>query len=67
MKLKIAYQGVAGAYSNIAAQKIYPDSEYVACDTFAEAFAKVQDGVVDFAVIPVENSTAGLPPSLKPT
>ena len=59
MKLKIAYQGVAGAYSNIAAQKIYPDSEYVACDTFAEAFAKVQDGVVDFAVIPVENSTAG--------
>lgn len=59
MKLKIAYQGVAGAYSNIAARNVYPDSEYVACDTFEEAMDKVQNGEVDFAMIPVENSTAG--------
>ena len=59
MKLKIAYQGVAGAYSNIAAQNVYPESVYVACETFEEAFEKVQSGAADFAMIPVENSTAG--------
>ncbi len=59
MKLKIAYQGVAGAYSNIAAKNVYPDSVYVSCDTFEEAMDKVQNGEVDFAVIPIENSTAG--------
>ena len=57
MKLKIAYQGVAGAYSNIAAQNVYPESVYVACETFEEAFEKVQSGAADFAMIPVENST----------
>ncbi len=59
MKLKIAYQGVAGAYSHIAARNVYPDSLYVPCETFGEAMNKVQAGEVDFAVIPVENSTAG--------
>lgn len=59
MNLKVAYQGVPGAYSHIAAQNVYPDSEYVACETFAEAMNRVQSGEVDFAVIPVENSTAG--------
>ncbi len=59
MKLKIAYQGVAGAYSNIAAKNLYPESVYVPCETFEEAMNKVQNAEVDFAVIPVENSTAG--------
>ena len=59
MKLKIAYQGVAGAYSNIAAKNLYPESLYVPCETFEEAMNKVQNAEVDFAVIPVENSTAG--------
>ena len=59
MKLKIAYQGVAGAYSNIAAKNLYPESVYVPCETFEEAMNKVQNVEVDFAVIPVENSTAG--------
>lgn len=59
MKLKIAYQGVPGAYSHIAARSVYPDGEYVPCDTFEEAMNKVQNGEADFAMIPVENSTAG--------
>lgn len=59
MKLKIAYQGVAGAYSNIAAENVYPESEYVSCDTFEEAMDLVQKNEVDFAMIPVENSNAG--------
>ena len=59
MKLKIAYQGVAGAYSNIAAKNVYPDSDYIPCNTFEDAMDMVQRGEVDFAMIPVENSTAG--------
>lgn len=59
MKLKIAYQGVAGAYSHIASMNVYPNQEYVPCDTFEKAMNLVQNGAVDFAMIPVENSNAG--------
>lgn len=59
MKLKIAYQGVSGAYSHIAALNVYPDQEYVPCDTFELAMNLVQKGAVDLAMIPVENSNAG--------
>ncbi len=57
--MKIAYQGVAGAYSNIAAENIYPGAEYCPSSTFDEAFSLVQEGLADAAVIPVENSKAG--------
>lgn len=59
MKLKIAYQGVTGAYSNIACQNIYPNQEYISCSTFEEAMNLVQNNLADLAVIPVENSNAG--------
>lgn len=59
MKLKIAYQGVAGAYSHIACQTVYPGAEYFACASFEEAMAAVTDKKVDLAMIPVENSNAG--------
>lgn len=57
--MKITYQGVAGAYSHIAAQNLFPDAEYIACETFEQAMDTVQNGLADFAVIPVENSNAG--------
>ncbi|MBP5353434.1 MAG: prephenate dehydratase [Alphaproteobacteria bacterium] len=57
--LKIAYQGVPGAYSHIACQKLFPEQEYVACDSFEIAMELVKNGTVDKAVIPVENSNAG--------
>lgn len=59
MKLKIAYQGVAGAYSHIASMSVYPNQEYIPCDTFEIAMNLVQNGQVDLAMIPVENSNAG--------
>ena len=59
MKLHIAYQGVAGAYSHIASKTLFPDAEYIPCFSFAEAFALVQQEKADLAVIPVENSNAG--------
>lgn len=55
----IAYQGVAGAYSHIACQQVYPNNQYLACDSFAIAMQAVQSGQADLAMIPVENSNAG--------
>lgn len=57
--MKIAYQGVAGAYSHIACQRVFPNQEYIACDTFEKAMYLVNKKAVDFAMIPVENSNAG--------
>ena len=57
--LKIAYQGVAGAYSHIACLELFPNQEYIACDSFEIAMDMVKSGVADKAVIPVENSNAG--------
>lgn len=57
--MKIVYQGVAGAYSHIAAQNIYPNQDYIACETFEQAMDMVQKNQADVAVIPVENSNAG--------
>lgn len=57
--LKIAYQGVPGAYSHIACTKLFPNQEYIACDTFEIAMELVNNGIADKAVIPVENSNAG--------
>ena len=57
--MKVTYQGVAGAYSHIAAKEVFPEAEYVACETFEQATKLVEDGSADYAVIPVENSNAG--------
>lgn len=59
MTLKIAYQGVPGAYSHIACQNVFPAQEYISCDTFEIAMDLVQRNQADFAMIPVENSNAG--------
>ena len=59
MTIKIAYQGVAGAYSHIAAKTLFPQAQYLACDTFEQAMRLVRQKQASYAVIPVENSTAG--------
>lgn len=55
----IAYQGVKGAYSHLSCTNVFPQSQYVACDSFQEAMKLAEKGEADFAMIPVENSTAG--------
>ena len=57
--MRIAYQGVAGAYSHIASMTVYPGQEYLPCDTFEKAMKLVCEGEADLAMIPVENSNAG--------
>ena len=58
-QLRVAYQGVPGAYSEAAAGKAYPNSEAIPCDQFEVAFQAVELWIADRAVLPVENSLGG--------
>lgn len=56
---RVACQGVEGAYSQLAAEKFFrhPDIRYM--QSFEDVFQAVEDGDVDYGVLPIENSTAG--------
>ncbi|BBN06682.1 prephenate dehydratase [Marchantia polymorpha subsp. ruderalis] len=58
-QLRVAYQGVPGAYSEAAAAKAYPNCEAVPCEQFDAAFQAVELWLVDRAVLPIENSLGG--------
>lgn len=58
--MRIAYQGVPGAFSEAAAAALFPDAELAPQRTFGEVFAALADGSVAGAVVPVENSHAGM-------
>ncbi|WOL01618.1 arogenate dehydratase/prephenate dehydratase 6, chloroplastic-like [Canna indica] len=58
-QLRVAYQGVPGAYSEAAAAKAYPNCNAIPCDQFEAAFQAVELWVADRAVLPVENSLGG--------
>lgn len=58
-ELTISYQGVRGAYSHLSCKNYFKDSTTIACDSFLEAMQFVEEGKSDYAMIPLENSTAG--------
>lgn len=57
--MKAAYSGAEGAFAHIAAMRIFPDAAPVAYPSFEEAYAAVETGECDVAVLPIENSYAG--------
>ncbi len=61
--VKVSYQGTDGAYSHLAIQRHFGERfgnvESYGYDTFREAAQAVQDGEVDMACLPIENTTAG--------
>ncbi len=57
--VRIAFQGMLGAYSHQACVESLPDCEVVPRNTFEGAIAAVRDGEADLAMLPVENSTYG--------
>lgn len=56
---KVAYCGRIGSFSHEASSVMFPNAEYLGLDTFALAIEHVEKDLADFAVIPIENSTAG--------
>ena len=57
--MKIAYQGVAGSYSESCAKEKYPDCETIPCKTFDECFEKANNDSLVKAIIPESNKTTG--------
>ena len=55
----VACQGVAGAYSHAAAERLFqlPDIQFY--NSFDDVFAAVENGDVEYGVLPIENSSYG--------
>ena len=58
-KAVVACQGVEGAYSGIACEKLFARPSIFYFSTFDAVFTAVEKGLCRYGVIPVENSTAG--------
>ena len=60
-KARVVFQGAEGAYSQMAMMEYFGDEiEGLHVDTFRDAFVCIEEGRADFAVLPIENSTAGI-------
>ncbi len=60
-KTKVVFQGADGAYSQAAMQEFFGnDIKSFHVDSFREAMMAIEEGRADFAVLPIENSTAGI-------
>ena len=57
--MKCGYLGQKGSFSYLALVEAFPELTPVACDTFAEITEKVDAGILERAILPVENSTEG--------
>ena len=60
-KVRVVFQGVEGAHSEAAMRAYFGDrvnSFHVA--SFREAMEAIEEGMADFAVLPIENSSAGI-------
>jgi len=54
-----SFQGINGAYSELAGKNIFPEADSLACATFEEMFQTVREGKANVAIVPIENSQAG--------
>ena len=55
----VAVQGGSGSYQSVAAARFYPDAVQLETQTWEESCQMAQDGSVDLAILPLENTTAG--------
>lgn len=56
---RVAFQGEAGAYADLAAREALPHAIAMPCPTFEDAAQMVRSGETDLCIIPVENSLMG--------
>ena len=55
----IAFQGIAGANSDLASRICYPYMETLPCESFEAAIQAVETGIASLCMIPAQNSKAG--------
>ena len=60
--MKVGYQGVKGAFSEGAVKKFFKGEEYedIGYSDFISIFEDLESGKLDYAMIPVENTTTGI-------
>lgn len=57
---RVVFQGTEGAYSQAAMHQFFgPDVNNFHVRTFREAMEAIEEGSADYAVLPIENSSAG--------
>ena len=60
-KARVVFQGAEGAYSQAAMVEYFGNGvNSFHVDTFRDAMNAIDEGSADFAVLPIENSTAGI-------
>lgn len=60
-KARVVFQGAEGAYSQAAMMRYFgKEIHSFHVDSFRDAMSAIDDGSADFAVLPIENSTAGI-------
>ncbi len=58
---RVVFQGAEGAYSQAAMTRYFGEEiQSLHVDTFRDAMSAIDEGSADFAVLPIENSTAGI-------
>ena len=57
--VRVVFQGVEGAYSQLACDRLFTMPNVFYCATFEAVFAAIEKGLCRYGVIPLENSTAG--------
>ena len=55
----VACQGVEGAYSQIACEKIFRNPFILYFKNFEAVFTAIEQGMCQYGILPIENSTAG--------
>ena len=55
----VACQGVEGAYSQIACEKIFKSPMIMYFKNFEGVFTAIEQGLCQYGILPIENSTAG--------
>lgn len=58
-KAIVACQGVEGAHSSAACQKLFEKPSLMYCQSFEAVFQAVQSGLCAYGVVPLENSSSG--------
>ena len=59
--VKVVYQGINGAYSEAAMKAFFGENvDSHSVGTFKDAMRAIDDGMADYAVLPIENSSSGI-------
>ena len=58
-KAVVACQGIEGAYSQIAAERLFKYPDIMFFSSWEKVFSAIDAGLCRYGVIPIENSTAG--------